>query len=99
MAARSPVRYIAPIALGITLLAVLVVLVSFDGGDGTPSADRARSTTTQPQRPARRTYVVRRGDTLVSIAERFGLTPERLLALNPDVDAQALHPGTRLKLR
>jgi LysM repeat protein len=93
------VRYIAPIALGITLLAVLVVLMSSDGNDGSAPADRARSTTTQPQRPVRRTYVVRRGDTLVSIAARFGLTQERLLALNPDIDAQALQPGRRLKLR
>ena len=99
MAAPSPVRYLAPIALAVTLVAVIVVLASSVGGDSENGGREARPTTTTQQRPARRTYVVRRGDTLVSIGERFDLTQERLLALNPDVDVQALQPGTRLKLR
>jgi len=98
MAARSPVRYLAPAALVVTFLAVIVVLATFDG-DGSDPGDRTRETTAQPAAPSRRTYVVRQGDTLVSIAERFGLTQERLIALNPGIDAQALQPGTRLKLR
>lgn len=98
MAAPSPVRYVAPIALVVTLLAVIVVLATSDGGDS-ERGDEGRTATTQRAVPSRRTYVLRRGDTLVSIAERFRLTPQRLLALNPDVDAQALQPGTRLKLR
>ncbi len=98
MAASSPVRYLAPIALVVTLLAVVVVLAS-SGGSGSGNGERAQPTTTMREAPARRTYVVRRGDTLVSIAERFDVDSSRLLALNPDVDAQALQPGTRLKLR
>ena len=98
MAARSPVRYLAPIALVVTFLAVIVVLASFDGGDSDPG-ERTRPATVERKVPARRTYVVREGDTLVAIADRFGLTQERLLALNPDLDAQALQPGRRLKLR
>ena len=99
MAAPSPVRYLAPIALAVTLVAVIVVLAGSVGGDSGKDEGARPATTTQQQRPARRTYRVRRGDTLVSIGERFGLTQERLLALNPDVDVQALQPGTRLKLR
>jgi LysM repeat protein len=99
MAAPSPVRFLAPIALVVTLLAVIVVLASSDGGGSGGDDGATRRATTTQAAPVRRTYVVRRGDTLVSIAERFGLTQERLLALNPDVDAQALQPGKRLKLR
>jgi LysM repeat protein len=98
MAARSSARYLAPIALAAALLAILLVVGSTDGGGG--SGAGTRSTTTQRKVvPTRRTYVVRQGDTLVSIAARFGLTPEGLVALNPTVDAQALQPGVRLKLR
>lgn len=97
MAAPIPVRYLAPIALAVTLIAVLVVLLSWDGGSG--PRDAARSATTERRAVSPRTYVVRRGDTLVSIAERFGLTQERLLALNPTIDAQALQPGMRIRLR
>jgi LysM repeat protein len=97
MAARSPARYLAPIALVAAFIAILLVVGNVDGGG---SGTGARVTTTQRKvAPARRTYVVQTGDTLSSIAARFGLTPEILVALNPTVDAQALQPGVRLKLR
>lgn len=95
MAARSPVRYLAPLALVVAFLAIVLVVGSGGGsGGGTRSATTQRKTA-----PARRIYVVQQGDTLVSIAARFGLTPEGLVALNPTIDAQALQPGVRLKLR
>jgi LysM repeat protein len=91
------VRYLAPIALVAAFIAIVLVVGSVDGGG---SGGGTRVTTTQPKpAPTRRTYVVQQGDTLVSIAARFGLTPEGLVALNPTVDAQALQPGVRLKLR
>ena len=31
------------------------------------------------------TYVVRSGDTLIKIAQQFNTTPQRLLAINPQV--------------
>ena len=92
-------RYLAPGALAVILVAVLIVLTSSSGGGGTNSPDRARGTTTQQRVSVRRTYVVRLGDTLDSIAQRFGVTPSQIIGLNPSVDAQALQPGTRLKLR
>lgn len=99
MAARSPVRYLAPIALVATLVAVTFMLTTFDGGGSGGTAGAGETTATAPRTPARRTYVVRQGDTLSSIAERFGLTQERLVALNPRLDAQALQPGMRIRLR
>ena len=42
---------------------------------------------------------VRPGDTPTSIAERAGISTERLLELNPSIDPSALKPGQTLKLR
>lgn len=44
-------------------------------------------------------YVIQPGDTLGAIAERVGISVERLQELNPDIDPQALVSGQQLKLR
>ena len=41
---------------------------------------------------------VQPGDTPTSIADRSGISPERLLELNPSVDPGGLKPGQTLKL-
>lgn len=48
---------------------------------------------------SRKTYRVKPGDTLGSIAEANGLSIEELQELNPDVDPQSLTVGQRLRLR
>jgi LysM repeat protein len=97
MAARSPLRFLAPIALAIVLVAAVVVVASSDGGSG---GDKPR-TATAPAKPVprKRTYVVRQGDTLLAISNRTGVPSSRLIALNPGLDPQLLQPGDRLKLR
>jgi LysM repeat protein len=62
--------------------------------EGTPA-----SSTTRRKRSKRRTYTIRAGDTPSGIAERTGVPVARLLDLNPDLDAQALQTGAKLKLR
>jgi LysM repeat protein len=47
---------------------------------------------------AAKTYVVRAGDTLYSIARRFGTAVDTLLALNKLSANAVLHPGLRLHL-
>ena len=42
---------------------------------------------------------MRSGDTLSAISLETGVTVERLQALNPNIDVQALQPGQHLKLR
>ena len=44
-------------------------------------------------------YVVKTGDTLGSIAEKTGVTVEKLQELNPELDPQALVSGQKIKLR
>jgi hypothetical protein len=43
-------------------------------------------------------YSVRSGDTLGTIAERFGTTVEELLVLNPGIDPHALRVGQSLRV-
>jgi hypothetical protein len=103
-------RMIAPAALVLFALVLLIVIASSlgGGGSGTGKPDATRSSRTS--RPAhergatgtlagRRTYVVKPGDTLARIAELTGVAIERLLALNPTIDPQALVTGQRIKLR
>jgi LysM repeat protein len=41
---------------------------------------------------------VRSGDTLGTIADRFGTTVDQLLVLNPGIDPRALRVGQRLRV-
>lgn len=104
----SPARLLAPLALVVFALAVVLVIVaSSGGGDGSGGRDTARngssgtgtsSTDTTP-RPTRAAYTVKTGDTLLSIAEKTGVSVERLQTLNPELDPRALLSGQKIKLR
>lgn len=99
---RSPARWLAVAALvGVTAVAGIVTASTLSG-----SEDRAASATvttastgSAARRPSRSSYVVKPGDVLSVIAERYGVSVERLQELNPDVDSRTLRPGTRLRLR
>lgn len=109
---RSPARLLAPVALVATFLA-LFLLLSGGGGGGeedapvdsggdqpgvsTPSKNSAGKATEKKTTSAKR-YTVKAGDTPSSIAEEAGISLDRLLELNPDIDPQALSPGQKLKL-
>lgn len=85
--------------------AVVVVIVAISGslgdsdssrdsrGGGNQSAEKSRP------RTKAKTYVVKSGDTLVSIANRTGIPLATILELNPEVDPQILIAGETLKLR
>jgi len=45
------------------------------------------------------TYTVQTGDTLAGIADKTGVTIEKLQELNPELDPQALVSGQKIKLR
>jgi LysM repeat protein len=91
-------RLLAPVAIAVVLVGVIVVVASSGGGGGSGDTEARTVTTRTTPRPIRRFYRVRLGDTLDGIAAKTGVDRERLRALNPRVDPQALQPGMRLKL-
>lgn len=58
-----------------------------------PAAPRA-----EVKRAAAKFYVVEYGDTLAEIADRFETSVDRLMELNPGVDARALRVGQRVRV-
>jgi len=102
MGNRNPVRFLAPLALIAAFAAVIVVVQSAGTGssDSTPTTATVRRADDRParRRARRRVYVVKAGDNLSVIAERTGVSLETLEQLNPDLDAQALRVGQRLRL-
>jgi LysM repeat protein len=102
---RSPARLLAPLALVACAIAILVI-VNANSGDSSDTktsstATTATSTTTTEKRgskKARRRYIVKPGDVMSQIAIKTGVPLDTLLRLNPNVDAQSLHVGQKLKL-
>ena len=56
--------------------------------------------TTTIGNPAKRKYYrINDGDTLEAIAERFDTTVDDLITLNPNIEANNLEPGTRIRVQ
>lgn len=111
--ARSPLRFLAPVALVAFGVALLVIVSSTSGGgesskpsasqeaknrDLGTSAKKARRNRDDGNLPTR-TYTVKRGDTLGSISEKTGIPVDKLQELNPQIDPQQLTTGQKIKLR
>ena len=104
MAHRSPVRFLAPLALLAVVFALFMVVQSSQtesDGSGTNRATDSRptATPTPEQRRGPRRYRVKVGDTPSSIAEKTGVPLEDILRLNPDLDPQTIQVGQRIRLR
>jgi LysM repeat protein len=106
MAARSPARFLAPLALVAVGVALYTVVHHPSGGSGSSgsSATQQQPTATPAGKHKKkhrhpRFYTVKPGDTPSGIAEKTGVPLSTIEALNPGLDPQALSPGTRLKLR
>lgn len=93
-------RIFAALALAGAVVIVIAVVAGSLGDSGNPSK-HPRHHSAQESRPKTKagTYVVKSGDTLVSIAHRTGVPVVHILALNPEVDPQILIAGETLKLR
>jgi len=98
---RSPARLLAPLALVAALGAVVLVVAAGSSTGG--GSETARGGAAPDHKSARyrrsRFYLVRPGDILSSIAQRTGMSVERIQELNPTVDPQALRAGQRLRLQ
>ena len=105
---------VALIAFGVALALVISSANKTDSGGGASSnqAEKARdlgtSTTSRRDRARRRAardrlpkriYIVQDGDTLGSIAEKTGVSVEKLQELNPSLDQFSLQTGQKIKIR
>ena len=113
-ARRSPLRFLAPVALVVFGIALLMIVSQSDGGDtgGNQTAseqekDRDLGSSSKKSKKERadddalptRNYTVKRGDTLGSISEKTGIPVDKLQELNPEIDPQQLTTGQKIKLR
>src|SRR4051812_834415 len=112
---RSPLRILAPVALVGFAVALALVITSTNKNDGSSNksasqAEKARDLGTSTARARarrraardrlpKRVYVVQDGDTLGSIAEKTGVSVEKLQELNPSLDQFSLQTGQRIKIR
>jgi LysM repeat protein len=60
---------------------------------------RATTATTETTTPAAEYYAVQSGDTLGSIAQKYGTTVDELMTLNPGIDPTALDIGQKLRVK
>jgi LysM repeat protein len=111
MMRRSPARFLAPLALiGFVVALLLVISASNRSDDEQPAsrsatvqrkaADRSARKAAARRKPRKpRTYVVQAGDTPSGIAERTGVPLTTIEELNPDLDAQSLRVGDKIRIR
>jgi len=103
---RSPARWLAPLALLASVMAVAGVIGQSLRPDERSSAtspgssvkSRTISGGASGSLGGRRRYTVRPGDTLTGIAARTGVPLGRLKQLNPKLDSDSLQTGQRIKL-
>ena len=106
-------RVLAVLALAGVAIALFLVISSSieeDGGDkpkiqrdgngnGNDNPNRNRSNDGPSRSGPARSYIVQPGDSLSLIAEKTGVSLERLQELNPEIDPQLLASGAKLRLR
>jgi LysM repeat protein len=101
-------RLLAPLALiAFAVIVAAMVLGSGVVGDdqnddsesSLPAATEPTTTTEQGTKRGPATYTIKANDTLSGIAAEHGMTVDRLLELNPEIDPQGLVAGQKIKLR
>lgn len=91
-------------ALALAAVTATVVLArpALHGGEAArpaPAVHASKQPANARTKTAKATvYSVRSGDTLASIAEKFGTTVDRLAELNPGIDPTALRVGQPLRV-
>jgi teichoic acid transport system ATP-binding protein len=107
-------RLLAPVAVGVFAVALLIVLITSGALSGGASNESAGSASSSAERQRERSegrrgrrerstgsgsYKIQAGDTLGSIADDKEVSVERIQELNPQLDPQALSAGQRIRLR
>ena len=101
---RSSVRWLAPIVL-VGAVAVVVWVTSSTLSDPsskspTVEASPAGSATPPTTKPlsSSTTYTVKNGDLLTTVSEKTGVSLARIYELNPNIDANSLRAGQKIRL-
>lgn len=95
-------RLLALLALVATIIAIAMLVSSWEGDNGKSSEVDGRKVTTTVEKqgePTPKEYVIEAGDTLVAIADRYGISLKRIERLNPHLDTNTLATGNVLTLR
>ncbi len=101
-------RVLAPLAFFAAVTVLVLLVQSSLGADSKPATNPTTTsnatvsvaTGTAPGNPgARKNYRIKDGDTLEAIAQRFDTTVDDLIALNPNIEANNLEPGTRIRIQ
>jgi LysM repeat protein len=95
---------VARVAAPIVFLVAVIALVGIVAQSGVMSSDTPTPTPTAKATKTKegtttavtKKYVVQSGDSLSSIAQRFGTTTSEILALNPDLSGSTVVVGQRL---
>jgi LysM repeat protein len=108
MAGRSPLRFIAPIALVAFAFALYTVVNDAQKPAGSSSSDTpaAQSTATSTSKSSKsskskkkhKTYTVKAGDTASGISAKTGVKVATMQKLNKNFDPGSLHPGQKIRL-
>jgi LysM repeat protein len=108
MAARSPARFLAPIALVAFAFALYSVVQKArdDGADSSSSNTPAQTTpakgssskSSKKPKHVKRFHRVQKGETPSSIALKYHVSVKTLQKLNPKMDPNALNVGELLRL-
>jgi LysM repeat protein len=88
--------------IGVALLAAILVFViatSLGGSDSGDGKGGKGGGGAKAEKSEGKFYTVEPGDSLTSIADKTGISVNKLTQLNPDLDPQALISGQRVKLR
>ncbi len=107
MAGRTPLRFLAPIALVAFAVALYTVVKDAREPAGKSSSETPAQTSSTPAKQSgtkksakrkRRVYVVKAGDTASGIADKTGVSIATMQKLNKNFDPQTLSPGQRIRL-
>jgi LysM repeat protein len=105
MAGRSPLRFLAPIALAAFAVALYTVVKDTREPAGKPSSATpaaqstpAKTASKKSSKAKRRVYTVKAGDTASGIAAKTGVSIATMQTLNKNFNPQTLSPGQRIRL-
>lgn len=101
-AKRYFTRLLAVLALAAVAVAVIVIVSNADLSSKDSNKHKKTATHEKQHKKPRtkaKTYTVKSGDTLTSIAHKTGIPVSEIQVLNPEVDPQILETGEKLKLK